>query len=201
MPPAATDADATTAELQAAVAVGDDASATVCLRRLAAAAGAPPSLLRGVTFEGLAAAGLATAAVGLARWEAGGEGLAEAEATADGGSYLHAAAAAGAPAAVVSTLVAAGCALERHDGSGATALHVAAAAGRLATCTALLDAGADPLARNGAGRTPRSQGRVPADVAAVLAEAEGEARRRREAAFQQKLQATQTQSAVRLGCV
>lgn len=153
------------------------------------------------TFEELAAHGLARTAVAAARLEAGTRDLREAEATPAGGSYLHAAAAAGAGMAVIQALLEAGCALDGHDGEGDTPLHAAAAAGHLDACAALLAAGADVLARNGRGRTARLQGGVPQAVKAALEEAEGEQKRRREAVFAAKLAATQTQSACRLGCL
>lgn len=106
---------------------------------------------------------------------------------------------------MIAALVASGCALEGHDDTGATPLHVAAAAGHEGTCHALLEAGADALARNGNGRTPRMQGGVPAGVKALLAEAEeaGKARRaaKQAALWDDKLRATQTESACRLGCL
>lgn len=163
---------------------------------------APGALLQGPTFGELAARGLPHAAVALARLEAGGQDLREADATSSGGSYLHAAAAAGASAAVVEALIAAGCAINGHDGgAGDTPLHVAAASGHLDTCQALLAAGADLLSRNSHGRTARAQGGVGLEALALLAEAEEAVKRQREALWGAKLQATQTESACRLGCL
>lgn len=189
--------------LRRAVAARDDGAAAAILCQLGAAAadGTPPPLLR-TTFEELAAAGLAAAALAMARLEVAGEELGEADTTADGGTFLHVAAAAGAGAPVLQALIQAGCAIDAHDGSGCTALHAAAAAGRLATCAALLAEGADPLARDGNGRTARLQGgSVPADVKALLAEAEEATRQRRGAVLWAKLAAMQTQSAFRVGCL
>lgn len=98
---AAADSDA----LRRAIAVGQDAEAARLLRHHLSAAGMG---LLPATFAELAAAGLPQAAVALAQIECGQTDLSEAEATDEGGSYLHAAAAAGAGAAVVSALVAAG---------------------------------------------------------------------------------------------
>lgn len=189
------------APLRQAVAAGDDAQAAHLLRQTQ---GSGPLL--GATFDELAARGLPQAAVALAQREAGGDDLREAEATSEGGSYLHAAAAAGAGAQVLAALVAAGCALDGRDGEGkCTALHAAARAGHLATCRALLELGADPLARNCAGRTAAAHGGMGDELKALLAEAEAAAKERRaeqmRGAWDAKMRATQTESALRTGCV
>ena len=95
---------ATADELLWAIAAGQDAEAARLLCLLSAAgAGLLPA-----TFAELAAAGLPQAAVALAQAECGQADLGEADATNDGSLYLHAAAEAGAGAAVVAALVAAG---------------------------------------------------------------------------------------------
>lgn len=194
-------AAATAALLRQALAAGDDARAAALIRE---AADAGETLL-GATFEELGAAAMPAAAVALAHTEAAGDSLADAEGTADGGSYLHAAAGAGAGAKVLAALVAAGCVLDSHGGEGATALRVAARAGHAATCRTLLELGADPLARNSHGRTPRMQGGVGEETKALLGEAEDAARRRRAdaqaALWDGRMRAAQTDSAFRVGCL
>jgi hypothetical protein len=162
----------------------------------------------GMKFEDLAARCLPLAAVALARLEAGcpgGTDLGEADGTTDGGSYLHAAAAAGAGSAVLEALLAAGCALDAADDAGDTALHVAARAGCLVTVRALVAAGADALARNGSGRTPRAQSGVSQEAKAILVDAEEACRQRRAAkqaaVWDERMRSTQTASALRTGCV
>lgn len=99
----------------------------------------------------------------------------------------------------------AGCAINGGDANKATALHLAARESHLDTCRALIEAGADALARNCHGRTARAQAGVSADIKALLEEAEAAGARRRAEAqgrlFNAKMRATQTESACRLGCV
>lgn len=101
-PPSTAGADAET--LRRAIAAGQDAEAARLLRLLAAGG----AQLLPATFAELAAAGLPQAAVAQAQLESGQLDLLEADTTDEGGSYLHAAAAAGAGAAVLTALIAAG---------------------------------------------------------------------------------------------
>jgi hypothetical protein len=66
---------------------------------------------------------------------------------------LHAAAAAGAPDRIASAL-ALGVAVEHRDRDGSTPLHYAVSTDKLAACKYLVHAGANPLAKDHAGRTP-----------------------------------------------
>ncbi|EFN51148.1 hypothetical protein CHLNCDRAFT_55321 [Chlorella variabilis] len=193
------------AALKAAIERADDEACFHLLTELAGASGHLPGLLP-ATFEELAAKGLPRAAVKLAQLECGSADLREAcDATPQGGSYLHAAAAAGAGAPVVAALLAAGCAVDGRCAEGGTALHAAARAGHLATCTALVEAGCDPLARNSNGRTARAQGGVGEAARALLQEAEEAGRERwraqQGALWDGKMSACQTANACRLGCL
>jgi uncharacterized protein len=72
----------------------------------------------------------------------------------DANAPLHAAAAGGADVGVMGRLVAAGARVDHRQSAGYTALHEVAAIGNAAVVRLLLDAGAEPDARNGEGRTP-----------------------------------------------
>lgn len=147
---------------RAALAAGDDALCAQLIETCAADGGLLP-----VMFQDVVAAGLPQTAVAVARAEAAGQDLREAEATEARGGYLHAAAAAGAGPDVLAALIAAGAGgLEDRDDDGCTPLHCAAAAGHepVLAVEALLAAGADPLARNKAGRTARGQGSLSDEV-------------------------------------
>lgn len=188
---------------RAALAAGDDALCAQLIETCAADGGLLP-----VMFQDVVAAGLPQTAVAVARAEAAGQDLREAEATEARGGYLHAAAAAGAGPDVLAALIAAGAGgLEDRDDDGYTPLHCAAAAGHepVLAVEALLAAGADPLARNKAGRTARGQGSLSDEVKAVLAEAEEAAKagkaRRQEELWGTRVQKTQTESAFRTGCL
>lgn len=188
---------------RAALAAGDDALCAQLIETCAADGGLLP-----VMFQDVVAAGLPQTAVAVARAEAAGQDLREAEATEARGGYLHAAAAAGAGPDVLAALIAAGAGgLEDRDDDGCTPLHCAAAAGHepVLAVEALLAAGADPLARNKAGRTARGQGSLSDEVKAVLAEAEEAAKagkaRRQEELWGTRVQKTQTESAFRTGCL
>ena len=73
---------------------------------------------------------------------------------ADANAPLHAAAAGGADAAVMSRLVAAGARVSHHQSGGYTALHEVAAIGNAEVVRLLLAAGAQPDARTAEGETP-----------------------------------------------
>ena len=98
-----------------------------------------------------------------------------------------------------------GCCVSGGDSNKATPLHVAACANQEATCRALIDAGADALARNRHGRTARAQAGVCGSIRALLEGAEAASAARRAEAqgrlFDDKMRATQTESACHLGCV
>lgn len=148
---------------RAALAASDDALCAQLLKACTADGG----LLLPMTFQEVVAAGLPQTAVVIARAEAAGQELREAEATYARGSYLHAAAAAGAHPEVLEALIAAGAGgLEDRDDDGCTPLFLAATAAHetLQAVHALLAAGADPLARNKAGRTARGQGGLSEEV-------------------------------------
>lgn len=89
--------------------------------------------------------------------------------------------------------------LVQRDSAGDTALHIAAQRASLEACRCLLDAGADPTARNNKGRTPAAQLGVDPGMASLLTEAAQAWQACREAAraalWNAKMQATQTQSA------
>ncbi|KAL4457905.1 hypothetical protein ABPG75_012770 [Micractinium tetrahymenae] len=196
--------DGKQARVRAALAARND---PLCAELIAACA-AEGGLLLPATFEEAVAAGLPQTAVAVARAEAAGQDLREAEATDARGGYLHAAAAAGAGPDVLAALLAAGAGgLEDHDDDGGTPLHCAATAAHepVQAVKALLAAGADPLARNKAGRTARGQGGLSEEVKQVLAEAEEAARagkaRKQEQLWGTRVQKTQTESAFRTGCL
>lgn len=80
-----------------------------------------------------------------------------------------------------------------------TALHIAARAGHMEVLRALVDAGADPLRRNGKNRLPGSQLKLSAEVKEFLEAAEERAKEAKEAKRSElwdgKMRAAQTESA------
>jgi uncharacterized protein len=95
----------------------------------------------------------------------------------DANAPLHAAAAGGADVALMRRLVKAGARVNHRQSGGYTALHEGAAVGNIDVVRMLLDAGAQPDARNGEGRTPAELARESGHVA-LADELEGAARRR-----------------------
>ena len=87
--------------------------------------------------------------------------------------------------------------------TGDTALHLAGAAGNLEACRVLTDLGADPLKRNKRNRTPAAQLKLDPEVKQFLSEVEDAAtlaRKNKNAGiWDDKIRATQTESALRIG--
>jgi ankyrin repeat protein len=96
---------------------------------------------------------------------------------ADANAPLHAAAAGGADASVIGRLVKGGARVNHRQSGGFTALHEVAAIGNADVARLLLDAGAEPDARNTEGQTPAELARAAGH--ASLAEALAAAARRR----------------------
>jgi|RhiMetdeSRZDD1v2_1073273.scaffolds.fasta_scaffold01636_17 uncharacterized protein len=96
---------------------------------------------------------------------------------ADANAPLHAAAAGGADAAVMGRLIEAGARVNHRQSHGFTALHEVAAIGNMEVARLLLDAGAEPDAKNAEGQTPSELARAAGHVA--LAETLEAAARRR----------------------
>lgn len=92
----------------------------------------------------------------------------------------------------------------RHA-AGNTALHLAAAAGNLDACKLLVELGADPLKRNKVNRTPGKQIRLQPDMKDYFLDVEAAAVQARSAKqhglWDDKIKATLTESALRIGCL
>lgn len=157
MPPPPSTAGADTEALRRAIAAGQDGEAARLLRLLAAGG----AQLLPATFAELAAAGLPPAAVALAQHESGQLDLAEADATDGGGSYLHAAAAAGTGTAVLTALIAAGASVRGGRWAGIVvplpdaSSSTDKASPSLAQPNAPIDAQAAPLTAGTTTRPPR----------------------------------------------
>ncbi|KAL0024005.1 hypothetical protein WJX77_007639 [Trebouxia sp. C0004] len=86
-----------------------------------------------------------------------------------------------------------------------TPLHLAARSGQVQLCQLLVQHGADPLARNNKNRTPGGQAKLTSDVKGFLTEAECEAKDKRQLLknnlWNEKMKATQTQSALGIQCL
>ena len=87
--------------------------------------------------------------------------------------------------------------------TGDTALHVAATSGNLEACRVLVELGADSLKRNKRNRTPASQLKLDPEVKQYLSDVEDTAvlaRKNKSAGiWDDKIRATQTESALRIG--
>ena len=87
--------------------------------------------------------------------------------------------------------------------TGDTALHVAASAGNLEACRIIVELGADPLKRNKRNRTPAAQLKLEVEVKDYLSEVEDAAVLARSSkhagVWNDKIKATQTESALRVG--
>ncbi|KAL3148429.1 hypothetical protein ABBQ38_013880 [Trebouxia sp. C0009 RCD-2024] len=106
---------------------------------------------------------------------------------------------------VIAAMHAAGLSLDSTNADKDTPLHLAARSGQLQLCQLLVQHGADALARNTKNRTPGGQAKLAAEVKSFLAEIETLAKDRRQiqknSLWDDKMKATQTQSAYGVQCL
>lgn len=106
-------------------------------------------------------------------------------------------------AADVEACIQAGVEVSAVDDDGDTALHIAARAGCTEVCRVLLNNGADVLVRNKKNRLAGGQAKLDEAISELLAAAQEQAKQRRKdrgaALWDSKIQATQTESALRVG--
>ncbi|DBA66490.1 TPA: hypothetical protein ACH3X2_002461 [Trebouxia sp. C0005] len=106
---------------------------------------------------------------------------------------------------VVAAMQMSGISLNQPNTVQDTPLHLAARSGHVQLCQLLVQHGADPLARNNKNRTPGGQAKLTSDVKGFLTEAECEAKDKRQLQknnlWDEKMKATQTQSAFGIQCL
>lgn len=92
-----------------------------------------------------------------------------------------------------------GSQINAANSEGDTLLHIAAREGCKAAVEMILKSGAEPLARNKRNRTPGSQPKLQPDIKDLLLDAETEAKERKKnrdsTLWDDKMRATQTESA------
>ncbi|MEW5310120.1 MAG: hypothetical protein WDW38_001948 [Sanguina aurantia] len=123
-----------------------------------------------------------------------------------GNTQLHAAAAqASTTHELCTALLAMGASHAASNSEGDTPLHLAARSGCIPACKALLEGGADVMARNKKNRTPRGQVKLSEASRDYLLDAEEEAKVTRalkaSSVWDEHMRATQTESAFGVRCV
>ncbi len=92
-----------------------------------------------------------------------------------------------------------GSQINAANSEGDTLLHIAAREGCKAAVNVILKSGAEPLARNKRNRTPGSQPKLAQEIKDLLLDAEAEAKERKKnkdaTLWDEKMRATQTESA------
>ncbi|GMH38839.1 hypothetical protein BSKO_06737 [Bryopsis sp. KO-2023] len=159
-----------------------------------------------IDFKNLVAAGFGKAPIAYnERFEEDEGPLDDTPIDDDCNTHLHNVAKQGGTYAFAVELIKKGLNPNKQNKNGDTPLHVAAKAGNVEACRALIDGGADALARNNKNRTPRAQVKIPQATKDFLLDAEEEAKERKKekasSLWDNKMKATQTESAFGLRVV